>query len=108
MSEAEHPFDGKVLFEVEIQQTIMVMASDESDAVDIAKEEAFSIEWNDADYDAREASYVVGAWAKSEPYGSDLRLTCDQIMEKLEEYERNRPPTKAELEAMGQQRLMKA
>lgn len=44
----ETPFDGKRLFEVEIQSTIYVLAADDSEAEDIAKEQAScggDIEW---------------------------------------------------------------
>jgi hypothetical protein len=100
--QGDKPLDGKKLFEVEIQKSIYVLAADEDDAVEIAKSETHRMDWYDVDFDAQESSYVVGEWSKAEPYGSKLGLTCEQIMSQLQEYEKNRPPTKAELEAMGQ------
>lgn len=106
--ETQAPFDGKRLFTVEIEQSVVVLAATEKAAEEIAKDVAcgHDIEWLDAMYSAYESPRLPDGWDKTQPYGHEGRETCEQILEALEEYERTRPPTLAELEAMGQQPLI--
>lgn len=97
------PFEGKKLFIVSVEQSIMVLASDEKEAEQVAKDEAGcggGIEWNDAMYSAYEG--LLYGWGKSLPFGEHPDLTCAEIREAWNEYERTRPRTRAELEAAGQ------
>lgn len=110
----EPPFDGKKLFVVEIERTIMVMASDRKKAEAIASEAesefSFSSD-NEAEFGAYEVGkYMLAGWEDAIPYGMKNMKdqTCSQIKDALDEYERTRPPTRAELEAMGQQPLIPA
>lgn len=102
------PFDGKKLFTVEIEQTIVVLAANETEAEEIAKDTAGcggDLDWNDAMYSSYESGRCLPAdWVKAIPFGLENMKdqTCGQIRDALEEYERTRPPTKAELEALGQ------
>ena|SRR5688572_33156396 len=108
----EAPFEGKRLYEVQIEQTIIVLASDEGEADEIAREQAScggNIDWNDANYDTCELAHVPADWQKAIPFGMPHGMrdrTCQQIFDAWKEYETARPPTAAELEAMGQQRLI--
>lgn len=107
----EHPFQGRKLFNVEIQREIVVLAADESEAIEIAKRQSGcggGIEWNDADYSALETEWLPKGWTGAIPFGAgnDKELTCGEIIDAVEDYERSLSPTKAELESMGQQRLV--
>jgi len=110
---SEQPCGGKRLFTVEIQTEVVVLADDEAEAEDIAKEQAScggDIEWNDADYSIQEVySWLPPDWLKSPPFGMPRemkQMTCEQIIAAWKEYEAEQPPTIAELEALGQQRLI--
>lgn len=110
-AEFEQPFSGRKLYEVEIKQTVVVLAVDEKEAEEIAKREAScggDIDWNDAVYSAYRPKHFPADWLKSQPFGDDnpKYQTCEQIIAAWEEYERTRPLTKAELESAGQQRLV--
>lgn len=108
----EEPFEGKKLFTVEIERTIMVMASDRKEAEAIASEVESEFSFNsdnEATFSAYEpGKYLPNGWDTGIPYGLENMKdqTCEQIMGAFEEYERTRPPTKAELEALGQQQLI--
>jgi len=104
----EQPFEGKRLFEVEISQTIFVLAQDESEAKEIAAEQAScggNLEWTDAQCFAHKATGLPKDWRDAIPFGANNDETCEQVAEAWEEYERARPMTQAELEAAGQMRL---
>lgn len=109
----EAPFDGKRLFGVEIEESIYVLAADESEAKEIAQEQAScggDIDWGDADYSVQECDGRIAAdWAEAVPHGIPLGMkhqTCQQILNAWAEYEAAKPPTQAELEGIGQQRLI--
>jgi hypothetical protein len=106
------PFEGKRLFTVEIEQTIVVLASDDAEAEEIATEAAScggGVDWNDANYAPIEVEgRLPPDWLKAIPFGIPRGMkeqTCAQILAAWAEYEAARLPTAAELEAMGQQRL---
>lgn len=101
------PFGGKKLFNVEVENDLVVLASDRDEAEAIAKKvvtrNADELDWHDASYGASEVrKYLPHGWANALPYGDEDKFTCKQIIEAWEEYERTRPLTKAELEAKGQ------
>ena len=112
MESSEVPFEGKRLFTVEIEQTVVVLASDACEAEEIAKEQAAcggDIDWNDSMYGAYEAGRSLPAdWVKAIPFGMGTirQQTCQQIRDAWDAYEVAKPPTTAELEALGQQRLI--
>lgn len=108
----EAPFGGKKLFTVEIETEVVVLASDESEAEEIAKEQAGcggNVDWNDADYTVQESDgWIPPDWTNAIPFGmgTTKQRTCEQILAAWKEYEAAQPPTAAELEALGQQRLL--
>lgn len=101
------PFGGKKLFNVEVENDLVVLASNRAEAEAIAKkivtQNADELDWHDASYGAWEAGKsLLHGWDDALPYGDEDKFTCKEIMEAWEEYERTRPLTKAELEAKGQ------
>jgi hypothetical protein len=102
---SEHPFDGKSLFIVNIEQSIMVLAKDRKDAESVAQDVVSELDWSES-YFAAYQGFLAG-WEGSIPFGEQQGdQTCSQIREALAEYERTSARTRAEIEALGQQSLI--
>lgn len=106
----DEPFNGKKLFTVgvEITHEMIVLAEDEEEAEMIAKEsfDPWEIDKDSAWFDVSETYGIPAGWIGAIPFGSQDKHTCEQIQAAWNEYETMRPPTLAELEAAGQQRLL--
>lgn len=102
----------KRLFHVEYDFDMVVLAENEEEAREIAKEdcdEAFAdcrYELYPVVSEIRDMRSLPSFWSNSAPWGSDGDTTCEKIMFAVEEAERKRPPTAEEIEAAGQMRLL--
>jgi hypothetical protein len=102
----------KKLYEIEITTLIYAAADDGDKAIDVALR---AIGKGEAELNTRDASSfhvsdsrtINKDWRTAIPFGADGDQTCIQVAAAWEEYERTRPRTAKELEALGQQPLIR-
>ncbi len=76
----------KQLYEISAGLIMYVMAENENDAVDVARNN-ISDEVDNLDITAIKATCLFANWQDSYPYGSDDDLTVREIFEQQKEYE---------------------